>query len=228
MFPYLLSDQNFTFPDPIDGQDVVAVGGNLSPGMLLSAYRVGVFPWFQSDDEPIMWYSLDPRMVLYPSRFHLSRSLQKLIRKQPWRCVFDHDFAGTVRQCAMAPRDGQVGTWITPAMQQAYIQLHELGYAHSCEVYDHDDNFIGGFYGVNLGSIFFGESMVSLQPNASKYALAHFMATFVPRGLQLVDCQMATSHMASLGAHVIPRAEFVEILQNCVHQQLWRGSWYDY
>ncbi len=225
-FPYLPAEVDFEFPACIPGESLVAVGGNLSPGMLLSAYRRGISPWYNDDSEPIMWHSPDPRFVLFPQKLHLGKKFRSFMKKQNWHMRLDHDFAKVISCCAAMPRRGQNGTWITDNMQQAYIKLYELGFAHSCEVYDEMDEFIGGFYGINLGQAFFGESMVSLKSQASRYALAKFIQYFLPKGLQLIDCQQETEYLASMGAHSISREEFQALLtQHISTGNIWRGNW---
>jgi len=158
-FPYLTEDMVFPFPSPssADEQGVVCSGGNLSPGLLLSAYRQGIFPWF-NDDDPILWWSPDPRFVLFPDELHVSQTMRKLLRKQKYELALDRDFPAVIRACSSSPRSGQNGTWITEDMTQAYIELHRLGYAHSVEA-RRDGELVGGLYGVALGSLFCGESM---------------------------------------------------------------------
>lgn len=211
--PYLEPDDVFEFPDveTAVGPGIVAVGGNLSPGMLLSAYRQGLFPWY-SPGEPIMWWAPDPRFVLHPSEFHLSRRLARRIRNGSLQTRLDTDFASVIRRCAEVPRRGQDGTWITPEMEEAYLELHRRGYAHSVESY-HDGALVGGLYGVCLGRAFFGESMFHLEPDASKVALSRLVDIAVDQSFVFIDCQVRTPHLASLGAIDIPRAEFMSMLE---------------
>ncbi len=211
-YRYLEPDEVFDFPDVESavGPGIVAVGGNLSPGMLLSAYRQGLFPWY-SPGEPIMWWAPDPRFVLYPTGFHVSRRLARRIRSGSVKTRLDTDFATVIRRCAEVPRRGQDGTWITPEMEDAYLELHNRGYAHSVETYL-DGALVGGLYGVCLGRAFFGESMFHLEPDASKVALARLVEIASERSFLFVDCQVQTPHLASLGAVDISRAEFMDIL----------------
>ncbi len=186
---------------------LLAQGGDLSPATLLEAYRHGIFPWY-SADEPILWWSPDPRMVLFPAEFRISHSLRKTLRKQGYALRTDSAFEPVMRACA-APRTGGNGTWIQEEMVQAYCELHRLGHAHSVETWM-DDELVGGLYGVRIGAMFYGESMFSRRTDASKIALAHLAAQWQrwhPAGL--IDCQMHTPHLAALGAREIPRAEFV-------------------
>jgi leucyl/phenylalanyl-tRNA--protein transferase len=223
--PYLDESSYVHFP-PVSSatpEGIVAVGGNLSPGMLLSAYKQGIFPWF-SEGDPILWWSPDPRCVLFPGEVHVSRSMQKLLRRKRFRISFDTSFPSVIEGCRLAPRRGQQGTWITDAMQDAYIDLHELGFAHSVEVWD-GEVLAGGMYGVSLGSCFFGESMFSRVQNASKVALVRFSRLMAERGLELLDCQVYSPHLETLGARQITREEFMELLQTCLNHRTLRGSW---
>lgn len=188
---------------------LLAVGGNLSITRLLTAYRQGIFPWY-SAGQPLLWWSPDPRTVLFPSRFKLARSLRKTLRQGKHAVSFDRAFDAVVAACA-APRDVEAGTWITPAMAAAYHNLHGAGYAHSVEVWQ-DGELAGGLYGVALGRIFFGESMFSRHRDGSKIALAHLAGQLRCWDFKLIDCQMATAHLQSLGATPIPRRRFRELL----------------
>ena len=207
------------FPDPAtaetDPDGLLAVGGDLSPERLLNAYRQGVFPWY-SEGQPLLWWSPDPRMVLFPPRLHLSRSLRKLLRQGRFHITFDQAFSSVVEACA-APRDGDGGTWITGEMKQAYIDLHRLGHAHSVEAWQ-EGELVGGLYGIQLGAIFFGESMFSRVSNASKVAFVHLVRTLERLGCPLIDCQVYTTHLESLGACPIPRARFLELLAEQVQR----------
>lgn len=188
---------------------LLAAGGDLSPERLLAAYRRGIFPWY-SPGQPVLWWSPDPRTVLYPEEFHLSRSLEKTIRNKGFRVTVDAAFEDVIDACA-APRAHSPGTWITPEMRQAYVRLHRLGFAHSIEV-RHDAALAGGLYGVRLGGVFFGESMFSLRPDGSKIALAHLVMMCPRNSIELIDCQLASRHLGSLGARSIPRARFQALL----------------
>jgi leucyl/phenylalanyl-tRNA---protein transferase len=193
-----------------DPPGLLAAGGDLSPTRLLAAYQRGVFPWYSSQ-QPILWWSPDPRMVLFPNEFNLSRSLGKTIRNGPFTTQVDNDFEATIRECA-APRRAGPETWLNEEMIQAYQQLHALGYGHSIETY-HGDRLVGGLYGIRLGSIFFGESMFSRESDASKVAVARLVQECRARDIQLIDCQVASSHLASLGAREVSRNEFVTLLK---------------
>lgn len=201
---------------------LLAVGGSLTPEWLLHAYRQGVFPWY-SEGQPILWWTPDPRAVLFPTEFRRSRSLGKSIRNRGLVVRRDTAFEAVVEGCA-APRQSEHGTWITPAMHRSYAELHERGVAHSVEVW-HDDRLVGGLYGVAIGRVFFGESMFSRIRDASKVALAHLVDQCLARGVALIDCQMATHHLSSLGSRSIPRATFEGLLDELCAEtaDLWRG-----
>ena len=186
---------------------LLAVGGNLQPDRLLEAYRRGIFPWGTVEGQPL-WYSPDPRMVLFPEEFRLTRSLQKTLRAGKFEVRFDSNFAGVMAGCATTPRPGQDGTWITPEMKHAYTRLHELGWAHSVETYE-KDVLVGGLYGLAIGRMFYGESMFSHRTDASKVAFAHLVRYLVANQFGMIDCQMYTDHLASLGGREIPRAAFL-------------------
>ncbi|MBS0354417.1 MAG: leucyl/phenylalanyl-tRNA--protein transferase [Proteobacteria bacterium] len=194
---------------------LLSAGGALTPEWLLTAYRHGIFPWF-NDGEPILWWSPDPRMVVFPSQVRLTRSLRKTLRNAAYEVRLDHDFPAVIRACA-APRDPGGGTWITTEIQEAYIRMHELGYAHSVETYI-DGELAGGLYGMALGRAFYGESMFSRRTDASKIAFAHLTRFLEQREFRVLDCQMTTSHLASLGGQEIPRATFVKLLDEATRE----------
>ncbi|MDC7827353.1 leucyl/phenylalanyl-tRNA--protein transferase [Aquipseudomonas alcaligenes] len=189
---------------------LLAAGGDLSAERLIAAYRHGCFPWF-SEGQPLLWWSPDPRTVLFPEEFHLSRSLAKLLRQQRYRVTFDQDFAAVIEGCA-SPRDYADGTWITDSMRAAYLELHQRGLAHSVEVWD-GEQLVGGLYGLTMGQLFFGESMFSRADNASKIGFATLVSKLREWGFALIDCQMPTRHLHSFGARPITRAEFAHYLQ---------------
>ncbi|MDN3526096.1 leucyl/phenylalanyl-tRNA--protein transferase [Halomonas sabkhae] len=193
--------------DEPDG--LLAAGGNLTPDWLLAAYRRGIFPWY-SDGQPLLWWSPDPRMVLFPERIRVRRSLAKRLRNAGFDVTADRAFRDVIEACA-APRDGEPGTWITEAMRDAYCRLHALGAAHSIEVW-HDARLVGGLYGIALGPVFFGESMFSRTADASKVALVSLAGAMQRGDGRLIDCQMHTPHLASLGAEDIARSTFVSYL----------------
>jgi leucyl/phenylalanyl-tRNA--protein transferase len=210
-------DDSFEFPDPSTAlktpNGLLAVGGDLQPTRLLQAYQRGIFPWFD-DDQPPLWWTPDPRMVLIPSELHISNSLRKTFRNSEWILSSDRAFAEVLAACA-APRKGSKGTWITQEMQSAYLCLHELGFAHSVEVWD-AGTLVGGLYGLAIGKVFFGESMFSRKSNASKVAFVHAVKTLAAAGVELIDCQVANPHLESLGARTIPRTDFMRYLPACV------------
>jgi leucyl/phenylalanyl-tRNA--protein transferase len=185
-----------------DPDGLLCAGGDLSPARLLEAYRRGIFPWF-SEGQPILWWSPDPRTVLYPAEFKVSRSLAKTIRNRGFEVRIDCSFPEVMAHCA-DPRLRPEGTWISPQMRAAYQQLHELGHAHSYETW-HGGRLVGGLYGVAMGPVFFGESMFSLERDASKVALAALVRAMIERNGRLIDCQVASTHLESLGARSIPR-----------------------
>jgi leucyl/phenylalanyl-tRNA---protein transferase len=208
--------------EPEGPNGLLAAGGDLSPQRLLTAYANGIFPWFSKGD-PILWWSPDPRMVLLPEELIIRSSFAKVLRNHPYEIRMDSAFAEVMAGCA-APRDGQSGTWIVPEIQTAYVRLHELGYAHSVETWI-DGELAGGLYGIALGHAFFGESMFSRHKDASKIALAHLCALLRQKGFGIIDCQMETSHLASLGARPIPRSEFAARLDELVPQETAIGPW---
>jgi leucyl/phenylalanyl-tRNA--protein transferase len=192
---------------------LLAAGGDLSPQRLLAAYRRGIFPWY-SPGQPVLWWSPDPRAVLFPDEFHCSRSLAKRLRRGGLEASLDRDFAAVIDGCA-APRAASPGTWITAEMRAAYLLLYRLGTAHSIEI-SHGGVLIGGLYGVRLGGVFFGESMFSRERDASKAALAHLVAVCQRNGLAVIDCQLPSRHLLSLGARTIPRSQFQALLREHV------------
>ena len=198
-----------------DPNGLLAAGGDLTPDRLIQAYRHGCFPWFQ-DGQPILWWSPDPRTVLLPSELHVSRSLSKVMRQQRYRVSFDQCFTEVIRACA-APRSYATETWITTPMQDAYLELHKRGIAHSVEVW-HGQELVGGLYGLAMGQLFFGESMFSRADNASKVGFATLVEHLRAWGFVLIDCQMPTEHLISLGARSIPRTEFAQYLKNHLDQ----------
>ena len=189
---------------------LLAVGGDLSPPRLLEAYRLGIFPWF-SDDDPILWWSPDPRGVIFPEQLHISRSLRKFVRNCNYTCTFNQAFAEVISGC-IAQREHTEGSWITDDMYEAYCDLHDLGHAHSVEVWS-AGRLVGGLYGILNGQVFCGESMFHHADHASKIALMALVQHLSPAGLGLIDCQIPNPHLLSLGAQALPRAEFLPILQ---------------
>lgn len=220
--PYLLSDpNNIQFPDVelalTEPDGLLAVGGDLSVARLKNAYQHGVFPWY-SDDQPILWWSPDPRMVLPPENIKISRSLAKTIRQNKFKVTFDTNFQRVITACS-EPRLHQDGTWIIDEMIEAYISFHEAGYAHSVECWLGDE-LVGGLYGIAIGKVFFGESMFSRVTDASKIAFVYLARQLQRRGFVLIDCQVYTSHLESLGATLIPRKTFIQMLNNYALDEL--------
>lgn len=214
-----LSKDSLSFP-PLaralrEPDGLLAAGGDLRPERILAAYRHGCYPWYQQD-QPILWWSPDPRFVLFPGELHISRSLGKVLRRQTFEVSYDKAFDRVIDACA-GPRSYADGTWITDAMRQAYQQLHRLGHAHSAEVWQAGE-LVGGLYGLCIGQVFFGESMFSHVDNASKTAFAHLVPDLKRWGIRLIDCQMQTRHLASFGGRAIDRQTFAEQLAQLVEQ----------
>jgi leucyl/phenylalanyl-tRNA--protein transferase len=219
----LVDEPVFPPPDYADPSGLLAVGGDLSNERLLEAYRVGIFPWY-SDDQPILWWSPDPRLILDLKDFKISRSLSKTLKKGVFQVTFDHAFEEVIQACAVVPREAQNGTWITAEMQEAYINLHGLGYAHSVETW-FGGKLAGGLYGVSLGKCFFGESMFHLKTDASKVALATLVEKLKSWDFHFIDSQMTTEHMVRLGAKELPRRIFLKRLQSALRHPTRRGRW---
>ncbi|MGC8490268.1 MAG: leucyl/phenylalanyl-tRNA--protein transferase [Syntrophobacteraceae bacterium] len=215
---YRLSDE-LVFPHPAlaGPEGLLAVGGDLSPERLLLAYANGIFPWY-SDPDPILWWSPDPRLVLFPGELKISRSLQRTLKKELFTVTIDGAFGRVIRECAKTREE----TWITGEMIEAYERLHALGFARSVETF-HEGRLVGGLYGVVLGKAFFGESMFSAMSDASKVALVHLVEYLTRRGFQFIDCQTSTPHLKSLGAREVPRSEFLALLQGAFDDS-WKHS----
>lgn len=220
-----LSRHSLAFPSPEgalrEPNGLLALGGDLSPSRLLMAYQRGIFPWFSPGD-PILWWSPDPRAVLWPAEFHISRSMKRFHARSPYRVTLNHAFGQVIEGCAS---DRFEGTWITPEVIVAYHRLHELGYAHSIEVWDDKNELVGGMYGVAQGTLFCGESMFSRAVNASKTALLVFCERFARSGGKLVDCQVLNEHTASLGVVDISRHEYLAQLATLRMQKLPQNFW---
>lgn len=225
--PFLLDPLNPRVFPPVElamrePDGLLALGGDLSPERVLSAYRQGIFPWY-SEGQPILWWSPDPRLILELDGLHISRSLRKTLRQTPFRVSIDEDFATVIEACA-APRPDRGGTWLTREMIAAYDTLHRLGHAHSVECWQ-DDALVGGLYGVSVGRVFFGESMFSVVSNASKVALVYLVRHLEAWSYRLLDCQIDSAHLRRLGARTMPRAEFVAFLQQQCEQPHRVGRW---
>jgi leucyl/phenylalanyl-tRNA---protein transferase len=214
------------FPEPheADADGLLAYGGDLGPQRLLTAYAMGIFPWPYGEHWPLLWFSPDPRMILLPSSLHVSRSLQKTLKKDIFEVRFDTAFAQVVQACATVKRPGQKGTWITHDMARAYGVLHELGFAHSAEAWA-EGKLVGGVYGVSLGAAFFGESMFARRPDASKVAFVQLVRQLQAWGFQLVDCQNYSDHLARFGAITWRRARFLRALAQALQAPTRRGRW---
>jgi len=222
---FRLSD-NLTFPPPhlAIAEGLLAVGGDLSIDRLVMAYSQGIFPWYAEDD-PILWWCPDPRLVLYPRELHISRSLKKLLRRGRFAVTLDRAFEQVIHACAESRGPDHPGTWIVPEMIAAYQALHDTGLAHSVEAWE-GDVLTGGLYGVSLGGIFFGESMFSRTSNASKVALVHLVEALGQAGFRLIDCQVTTAHLMRFGAREISRDRFLNELQQSLKQPTCQGAWH--
>ena len=201
------------FPDVENADDdgLLAVGGDLSPERLLLAYRNGIFPWF-NEDSMILWWSPDPRMVLFPNEIRISKSMRRVIKSNRFTISWNTQFEKVIDSCSAIKRKGQEGTWITPEMKSAYLRLYQMGIAKSMEVWE-NDLLVGGLYGIDLGNVFCGESMFSKTSNASKYAFICLAKELQQKEYRLIDCQVYTTHLESLGAKEIPRKQFIKILK---------------
>ena len=210
--PLFVLDNKLYFP-PVhltEPDGLLAIGGDLSQERLLLAYKMGIFPWYEG--EHILWWSPDPRFVLFPKELKVSKSMNQLLKKKEFTFTVNKSFNEVLNNCKTISRKGQVGTWITDEVKKAYTLLHKNGYAHSAEVWK-DRKLVGGLYGIKMGKVFFGESMFSDESNASKYAFISYIRQLQFQGIELIDCQVYTTHLASLGARMIDRTEFINLLQ---------------
>lgn len=213
--PLFALDNEIIFP-PVhlaEPDGLLAVGGDLSTERLLLAYRQGIFPWYEG--EHILWWCPNPRFILTPSTLKVSKSMKQLLKREVFTFTINKAFADVINNCKSIDRPGQNGTWITNQMKDAYVRLHKLGFAHSAEVWENNE-LVGGLYGIRLGKVFFGESMFSKVSNASKYAFISYVQQLQQEGVQLIDCQVYTEHLESLGAHMIAREDFVQLLQKLI------------
>ncbi len=208
---FLTNELYFPSVEAANAEGLLAVGGDLSPERLMLAYKSGIFPWF-NEGSLVLWWSPDPRMVLYPERIKVSKSMRKILKNNQFTLTKNTCFQKVIDQCAVAKREGQEGTWITDEMTEAYLKLHEMGYAKSYEVWQ-DGKMVGGLYGIDLGYVFCGESMFSTVSNASKFAFIQLAEELQQKKYSLIDCQLYTKHLESLGAEEIPRTEFMKILK---------------
>jgi leucyl/phenylalanyl-tRNA--protein transferase len=222
---YILNENPDEFPPPerADPSGLLAVGGDLRPERLLAAYRRGIFPWY-SEGQPILWHSPAPRFVLEPAGLHVPKSLKKVLRQGHFQVKYDEAFERVISRCAQAPRPGQDGTWITEEMKEAYVRLHQMGFAHSVESW-REGELWGGLYGVSLGAAFFGESMFSDAPEASKVAFVTLVEKLRGWGFTLIDCQVRTEHLARFGATSWPRRRFLAALAEALTHPTRQGSW---
>ena len=223
--PVFILSQDATFPSArlANPDGILAIGGDLSQKRLLSAYSQGIFPWY-TEGEPIIWWSPDPRTVLFPEQLHVSRSMRRILNRNPFSIKINHNFTEVIRLCQSVDRKNEQGTWITKEMINAYIGLHQAGYAHSIEVYQRKE-LVGGFYGIALGRCFFGESMFHIQPNASKYGFIKFVQQILKEGFLFIDCQISSHHLRSLGAHDIPRERYLILLKEGVKKKPVKWDW---
>jgi len=224
MTVYNIPEENiFPRPELADEDGLLGIGGDLSPERLINAYANGIFPWY-SDDQPILWWSPDPRLVLFPKDFKRNKSLRRIVEQGRFDVRFDNDFEAVIRNCAIIKRDDQDSSWITEKMITAYINLFELGYAHSVETYFNGD-LVGGLYGVSLGKAFFGESMFHKKTDASKVALWHLVDKLLEWEFDIIDTQQETNHLKSLGAITIKREKFLNLLEIAVRKKGEIGKW---
>ena len=217
MLQFIL-DKKLYFP-PVHSADpdgLLAIGGDLSPKRLLLAYRRGIFPWY--NDTLILWWCPDPRFVLFPGELKIRRSMRPLLNRNAFEFTINKAFHEVISECKTIPREGQSGTWITDEVREAYIKMHELGYAHSAEVWEKGE-LVGGLYGIRLGKVFFGESMFSRADNASRYAFIKYVEALKEEGVQLIDCQMHSQYLESMGARMIKGKEFQVLLKNLVRKK---------
>ena len=214
--PAPIYESNYHFPDPslADDTGVICIGGDLHSQTLIHAYSIGIFPWF-NETEPIIWWCPNPRFVLYPANLKISKSMKQLLKKEAFSVTYNQCFEEVISHCKKIPRKNQEGTWITDEMLSAYTTLHKTGYAHSVEVWE-SGKLVGGFYGIKIGACFFGESMFSTTSNASKYGFICFVQSFSEE-IKIIDCQIHTSHLESLGAELIKRSTFLDELDKYLH-----------
>ncbi len=223
--PVYALNKEIIFPDPnlADEQGLLAIGGDLTPERLVLAYANGIFPWYSNGD-PILWWSPDPRMILYPADFIMSKSFLQTLRNSNFEVKFDTDFKNVIDKCAKVPRYGEDGTWITDEMKQAYYSLHKTGLAHSVETY-RNNKLVGGLYGISLGRAFFGESMFHIDRDASKVALYYLVEKAKEWKFRFIDAQIETDHLKSLGAISISRVDYLNILKEVIKWPTKRGKW---
>jgi len=219
---------SYIFPNPRDSADegLLAYGGDLSPNRILTAYRKGIFPWFNKND-PILWWSPNPRMILYPNEFKVNKSFRRFLHQERYKIKFDNAFEEVINYCSTVYRDGQNGTWLIDDMKNAYIELFKMGFAHSVEVYE-DNILVGGLYGLAMGRVFFGESMFSLKSNASKVGFKALSDVLDSRGYDFIDCQVKNDYLVQMGAKNINRDKFLDELEESLTRSSDLGSWQNF
>ncbi len=224
---YQLPEDDYVFPDPNDAEEdgLIAIGGDLNPERIAIAYINGIFPWFNPED-PILWWSPNPRTILYPNQFQISKSLNRVLKSGKFIVKFDTNFTSVIEKCSKTIRKEETDTWISDEIISAYTQFHNLGLAHSVETY-FEGNLVGGLYGISIGKAFFGESMFSIMPDASKIALLKLCEWLTFKEFHFIDCQMHTQHLISLGAVDISREKYLEILEKALNQKTINGNWGD-
>lgn len=221
---YQLPDEPlFPHPDEAEPDGLLAIGGDLSEKRLVAAYASGIFPWY-NDGDPILWWSPDPRLVLFPEKFKVSKSLKQTLKKKVFDIRIDFAFEEVIKNCAIAKRKNEHGTWITDEMQEAYIKLFNAGLAHSIETWE-GNKLVGGLYGISLGSAFFGESMFHKRTDASKVAFHYLSQLCIKWDFQFIDCQITNPHLLSLGAEEIPRSDFLDLLDQSLNEETIQGNW---
>ncbi|HHD75474.1 MAG TPA: leucyl/phenylalanyl-tRNA--protein transferase [Campylobacterales bacterium] len=221
-------DRRYIFPSARDAEEggLVAFGGDLNPQRILKAYQEGIFPWYNEGDS-ILWWSPNPRLVLFPEKFKVGKSFRRVLRNKGFEIYFDRDFETVISHCANVPRHGQEGTWLTDEMKKSYIELHHMGFAHSVETY-YEGELMGGLYGLALGKVFFGESMFSFMSDASKVSLFALSSLCVEKSYDFIDCQVETPHMLNWGAELVERNVFLDLLEEALEKSADFGSWRDW
>jgi len=217
---------NFPSAREATEEGLIAYGGDLNPNRILRAYREGIFPWFNEGD-PILWWSPNPRLLLFPKEFQLNKSFKRVLRNKGFKVKFDNAFEKVITHCGNVPRPGQEGTWLTQEMKEAYMELHDMGFAHSVEVY-FENELVGGLYGIAMGGGFFGESMFSLISNASRVSLYALSSLCVEKSYDFIDCQVETPHMIKWGAKTVERNDFLDLLEKTLEKDTDFGSWRDW
>lgn len=219
---------DYAFPDPAGAEEgIAAIGGDLNPERIIVAYLQGIFPWYNTND-PIIWWSPDPRCVLFPQEIKISKSMRQLFKKQFYKVTFDQQFSAVIQNCANLRYENREDTWLNNKMIESYTLLHEMGFAHSVEVWNDQNELVGGLYGLAMGKCFFGESMFFTQANASKYGFIALVQKLIENDYELIDCQVYNSHLESLGATMIPRDIFLSLLDTHIEEEVKVGQWKDW